>query len=220
VAPWLAIFDLDGTLADSFPWFLGAMPAVADRFGFRRVAGPEEREALRGLGPREVLRRLEVPRWRLPAIARHVRRLKAEGAGAVPLFPGVPAMLRALSEAGVALALATSDSEANARVTLGAENAALIRHWGCGAPLLGKTRTLRRVLRAGGVAPEDAVFVGDEVRDAEAARAVGVAFAAVVWGYGAPEALRAQGPAFVFGGVAEIALGLLRPRPRYAAACE
>ena len=35
----LAIFDLDGTLADSFPWFLRTINDVADRFGFRRVAG-------------------------------------------------------------------------------------------------------------------------------------------------------------------------------------
>ena len=213
----LAIFDLDGTLADSFPWFLDAMPGVADRFGFRRVAGPEEREMLRGLGPREVLRRLEVPRWRLPIIARHVRRLKAESAGAIPLFPRVPCMLGALSGAGVVLALATSDSEANARRTLGAGNAALIRHWGCGAPLLGKPRALRRVLRASGLPAEAAVFVGDEVRDAEAARAAGIAFGAVAWGYGAAAALRAQRPAFVFERVAEVAPALLGGRSAPAA---
>ena len=34
----LVIFDLDGTLADSFPWFLRNVNDVADRFGFRRIA--------------------------------------------------------------------------------------------------------------------------------------------------------------------------------------
>jgi phosphoglycolate phosphatase len=76
------------------------------------------------------------------------------------------------------------------------------------------------VLRASGVPAGAAVLVGDEVRDAEAARGAGVAFGAVAWGYGAEAALRAQAPAFVFGGVAEIAPALLRGVPRYAEACE
>ena len=37
----LAIFDLDGTLADSFPWFVCVLNGVADQFRFRRVAEHE-----------------------------------------------------------------------------------------------------------------------------------------------------------------------------------
>ena len=40
----LAIFDFDGTLADSFPWFAGVLDRMADRHGFRRVDAAE-REA-------------------------------------------------------------------------------------------------------------------------------------------------------------------------------
>ena len=31
----LVIFDLDGTLADSFPWFLGVVNDIAREYGFR-----------------------------------------------------------------------------------------------------------------------------------------------------------------------------------------
>src|SRR6266581_1224586 len=63
----LVIFDLDGTLADSLPWFLRNVNSVADKFSFRRVA-EEDIEVLRGLGSREILRRLEVRLWKLPGI--------------------------------------------------------------------------------------------------------------------------------------------------------
>ena len=53
----LAIFDLDGTLADSLPWFRSHMNDVADKFGFRRVA-EEEIGPLRRADPREILERL------------------------------------------------------------------------------------------------------------------------------------------------------------------
>jgi phosphoglycolate phosphatase len=199
----LAIFDLDGTLADSFPWFLRTINDVADRFGFRRVADGDV-ERLRHASTREILSHLQVPLWKLPAIARHARRLKAEAAAEISLFAGVEAMLRTLAESGVQLALVTSDSEANARVKLG-EAAALFSHFDCAASLFGKPAKFRRVIRRAGVDPAQAIAIGDEVRDIEAARAVGIACGAVCWGYAAPAALRALAPEHVFAQMDEIA---------------
>ncbi|WP_439368204.1 HAD family hydrolase [Bradyrhizobium sp. PMVTL-01] len=199
----LAIFDLDGTLADSFPWFLRTINDVADRFGFRRVAH-EEIEELRHASSREILTRLEVPLWKLPAIARHARRLKAEAAAEISLFAGVEAMLRTLADNGVQLALVTSDSEANAREKLG-EAAALFAHYDCSASLFGKAAKFRRVVRRAGVEPNRVIALGDEVRDIEAARTVGIPCGAVSWGYAAPAALRALGPDHVFERMDDIA---------------
>jgi len=206
----LAIFDLDGTLADSFPWFLRTINDVADRFGFRRVA-EEDVEELRHASTREILSRLEVPLWKLPAIARYARRLKAEAAAEIPLFAGVEAMLETLSRSGVQLALVTSDSEANAREKLG-EAAALFSHFDCAASLFGKPAKFRRVIRRAGAALDQVISIGDEVRDVEAARAVGIACGAVCWGYAAPAALRALGPDHTFERMDEIADALCRNR--------
>lgn len=202
----LAIFDLDGTLADSFPWFLRTINEVADRFGFRRVAD-EDIEGLRHASSREILTRLEVPLWKLPAIARHARRLKAAAASEISLFAGVETMLRTLTEGGVQLALVTSDSEANAREKLG-EAAALFAHFDCAASLFGKPAKFRRVIRRAGVEPGQVIAIGDEVRDIEAARTVGIACGAVCWGYAAPAALRALGPDMTFEGIEDIVSAL------------
>jgi phosphoglycolate phosphatase len=198
----LAIFDLDGTLADSFPWFLRTINDVADRFGFRRVA-EEDVQGLRHASTREILSRLEVPLWKLPAIARHARRLKGEAAAEIALFPGVEAMLKTLAGNGVELALVTSDSEANAREKLG-DSAALFSHFDCAASLFGKAAKFRGIIRRAGVEPGKVISIGDEVRDIEAARAVGVACGAVCWGYAAPAALRARAPDHVFERMDEI----------------
>src|SRR5690349_12628438 len=100
----LAIFDLDGTLSDSFPWFLRNVNGVADTFGFRRI-NDDEIEPLRHAGAREILAKLNVPLWKLPMIARHMRQLKARHIGDIALFPGVDTMLHALRDGGVRLAL-------------------------------------------------------------------------------------------------------------------
>lgn len=200
----LAIFDLDGTLSDSFPWFLTHVNTIADRFGFRRVAS-EDVPMLRRAGPRETLSHLEVPRWKVPRIARHMRQLKTDHGGHIKLFPGVDAMLATLKAHGITTAMVSSDNEANVRRSLGSANVARITHFDCGASLFGKAAKFKRVMRLAGARPEHTIAIGDELRDLEAARKAGIAFGAVAWGYANPDVLRAQSPEEFFSCVDEIA---------------
>lgn len=211
----LVIFDFDGALADTYDWFAGVINGVADRFGFRRVEA-EEAERFRGLDAREIIRELGIPAWKLPRIARHMHALAAEEIASVQLFPGVPRMLAELESGGLALAIVSSNAEANVRAVLGAE-AARIAHFDCGASLFGKGRRLRAVMASLG-APAGAVLaIGDEIRDLDAACEAGCAFAAVGWGYTTPEALRARRPDRIFAAPREIAPALLRGGARLLA---
>lgn len=200
----LVVFDFDGTLADSFPWFVGALNGVAERHRFRKV-GRAEAEAMRPLTTRRILAELRVPAWKLPAIARHMRALKALAAGDIASFAGVPELLGTLAARGVPAAIVSSDSENSVRRTLGPAASAQVAHFACGAALFGKAPKIVRVLKAAGVPPRDAIYIGDETRDADAAAEAGVAFGAVAWGYAAPEALWACRPDHFFAHVEDIA---------------
>ncbi|HEX6864428.1 MAG TPA: HAD hydrolase-like protein [Thermoanaerobaculia bacterium] len=189
----LALFDFDGTLADSFPFFLTVVNRLADEHRFRRME-EHEVETLRGQSARQVMAHLEMPLWKLPRVARGFRRHMAREIDGIRLFPGVDGLLRDLSRRGIRLAIVTSNSEGNVRQILGPENAALIQHYECGASLFGKRPKLRAVLRKSGIPASEAIAIGDEIRDLEAAHAEGIAFGAVAWGYANPEALRAHGP--------------------------
>ncbi len=203
----LVIFDLDGTLADSVPWFLRNVNDVADRFGFRRVADGDV-TTLRRAGVDEIFQRLEVPRWKLPMIVRHMRKLKAAHIASIALFPGIDPMLRVLADAGLRLTLVSSDSEANARRQLGDANAALFSSFDCGASIVGKAAKFRRVVKRVGDAATT-IAIGDEIRDIEAARSAGIACGAVTWGYAAPETLHARRPDLVFERMEDISSRLL-----------
>ncbi len=199
----LAIFDLDGTLADSFPWFRLHVNAVAARYRFRQVEDGDI-DGLRHASTREILDFLDVPRWKLPFIARHMRRLKTEHAASIPLFAGVDTMLDTLAAHGMRLALVSSDTEANAREKLG-PLASLFADFDCSASVFGKAQKFRRVLKRARMGPAQAIAIGDETRDIEAARAAGIACAAVTWGYAAEKALRDHRPDLVFSRMEEIA---------------
>jgi phosphoglycolate phosphatase len=198
----LAIFDLDGTLSDSFPWFLRVANSIADKHRFKRIEESDV-EMLRGKSSREIIRYLDVPMWRMPAIARDMRRLKSENIHSIPLFAGVDLMLGELSQLGVALAMVSSDSESNVRQALG-ESAELISQFACGASLFGKAAKFKTVLKRTGVAAAEAICIGDEVRDGEAAQKAGIDFGAVSWGYAKTEALRQASPVLMFERVADI----------------
>jgi len=203
-APYrLVIFDFDGTLADSVAWFLGGFQEMAQRHGFRAVDAARLEE-LRGFSGREVMRELDLPLWKVPAIAKEMRARMAAQAEAIPLFAGVEALLRGLHARGVGIAIVTSNSEENVVRILGAENASLVRFFECGAAVFGKKSKLRKILKAGGVPVREVLCVGDEIRDAEAARSVGLDFIGVSWGYTKPEALRAHSTAALFSTPEEI----------------
>ena len=198
----LVIFDLDGTLADSFPWFQRTVNEVAREFAFRQIA-PEDIDGLRRAGTGEILKQLDVPPWKLPRIARRMRALKRQAIGHIPLFPGVPQMLKTLRANGLRLALVSSDSETNAKAQLG-ECAFLFSEFDCGASLFGKAAKFRRVMRQAGVLPTRTIAIGDEERDLAAARKARIAFGGVAWGYADATALRMLGPDIWFERVGDL----------------
>ena len=192
----LAIFDFDGTLADSGDWFLSIADDLADRFKFRRVA-PAEVDGLRGRTTREVIRYLGIPRWKLPAMGRYVHARLAAQIDRIALFDGVSEVINALADAGVRIAVVTSNSEHNARAVLGAL-ANRIEMFECGASLFGKAPRYRKVLKRMRIPRHAALSIGDETRDIAAAHKVGIAAGAVLWGYANRAALLGCAPEIVF----------------------
>ena len=198
----LAIFDYDGTLADSFPWFCSVLNQTARQFGFREVA-EDEAEELRGLESREIMARLAVPLWKLPAIAMHMRRLSAEAGDAVALFPGVEPTFASLAASGVTMAIVSSNGEDAIRRTLGPA-AARVSHFSCGASLWGKSAKFKTVIGRAGASRERTISIGDEIRDIDAARRAGIAAGAVTFGYNSAASLRAHGPDLIFDDYGEL----------------
>ena len=65
------------------------------------------------------------------------------------------------------------------------------------------------MLKRAGIGAAEAIAIGDETRDIEAARAAGIACGAVTWGYAARQALIDRKPDLVFERVEDIAATLI-----------
>jgi phosphoglycolate phosphatase len=203
----LAIFDFDGTLADSFPFFVSVVNTLAHKHDFQPI-DLREIEKLRTYDAMKMLHHVGLPLWKMPLVGRSYQELMTKSVATVPLFAGVEELLHGLTAKGVTIALVSSNSAGIVRRVLGEENTALITHFHCGVSMFGKRHKLHEVLRKAHCHRSRAIYIGDEARDLEAARSEHIAFGAVSWGFNSLESLLALSPEEVFARVEDIVVRL------------
>jgi phosphoglycolate phosphatase len=191
----LALWDFDGTLADTLASSLRIYNELAVQHGFRTVTDPE---AARGLTPLGFLRSHDIPLASVPSLLRNVRAAHRQEMAGTRLFPGLSPVLESLRQAGCRLGILSSNARENILACLRANQVDGLFESVVGySRLLGKARGIRRQLRARAVDRRRAIYVGDEVRDIEAARQAGVAVAAVTWGFNAADLLARHAPDYL-----------------------
>ncbi|MGV3559624.1 HAD hydrolase-like protein [Larkinella arboricola] len=199
----LVIFDFDGTLADSFPYFLKTLNVLAEMYQFKKV-DPDQVDELRGMHVRQMMKLSGLPAWKMPIVASTFIKMMSRDIDQISLFDGISELLQQLSAHGVQLAIVSSNSESNIRRVLGADNAPLINYYSCGTSVFGKQSKFRKVMKKSGFRPGEILCIGDEVRDIEAAQSEALPFGAVTWGYTRTDALTAYSGITVFYTVADI----------------
>jgi phosphoglycolate phosphatase len=204
----LIIFDFDGTLADTYPWLVNTFDEAAIKYRFKRL-DRNNLDALRDQSARQLMRNHEIPFWKLPFIVRYMRSLMKRDIAGIALFPGIETALHDLANSGAILAIVTTNSRENVIKVLGPENAKLFRYIEC-ASVFGKRAKLRRILNKSQIAPKAAILIGDEIRDAQAAKEAGIFFGAVSWGYNHIDSLVLHGAEKVFTHTEELSKKLMR----------
>lgn len=188
------IFDFDGTIADSMQLLFSIYNALARTFGCRTIS-EEEREKLRGLRPQEIFCEYGMTLAKMARFAIRIRREIAIRIPEVKLFDGMAELLQQLSNDGFRLGIISSNAEANLHSFLNANDLSpLFDFVWSGKNLFGKERVIRKCIRRKKLLPDRVIYVGDETRDVEAVRKVGIPMVAVTWGYSAAEALRKMEP--------------------------
>jgi phosphoglycolate phosphatase len=177
-----AIFDFDGTIADSFAESLLAYNRVAPRLRLRQVTHDEVPQ-LRQMGTVPMMKALGVPMWRLPQLMIAARSALHDNFHSVKPVPGIVDALGELSAANCRLAIVTSNSEENVRSFFSRCGIGNFETIVAGVSVLGKATRLRRLLKSAHVQAAHAVYIGDTCPDIRAAREAGTAAVAVSWGF-------------------------------------
>ena len=187
------IFDFDGTIADTFQSAVAVLNQLADEFGYRR-ASPEEMAELTSLGLRELVDRVGLSWHRVPALAVRVRQEMSRQMHMIAPCRGVVGALGALRARGVGIGILTSNNRDNVEKFLATQPDLRFDFISAGSGLFSKQRRLKRLLATQHLALQETCYVGDEVRDIEAARALGMRAVAVTWGFSSAQLLAASSP--------------------------
>jgi phosphoglycolate phosphatase len=204
-----AIFDFDGTVADSFAESLLSYNRVAPRLRLR-PARDAEVPSLRKMSAGQLLQTLGIPMWKLPRLMIAVRADLHDHFHSVAPFPGVADALDDLVRAGCHLAIVTSNSAENVRNFLIRHGIDSFETVVAGASIFGKGTRLKRLLKSARAAGSPSVYVGDTVPDIRAARDAGVAAVAVTWGFNDKQPLAAENPDAIAESTPELAPAILR----------
>jgi phosphoglycolate phosphatase len=217
-----AVFDLDGTLADTAPDLIGAANAIARAQGWPPLDPDADRVAA-GHGGRALIRRAMAGAG-LDDTARaealypaFLDVYRARIADETRLFPGAIDCLDALAAEGWRLGVCTNKPEALARLLL--ERLGVADRFGAlvGADTLPVRKpdpaTLAETVARLGARRDRAVLVGDTATDRETARRAGAPCILVRFGYAAepPEALAPEAVADALSEVAALAAALVGP---------
>jgi phosphoglycolate phosphatase len=187
------IFDFDGTIADTFHAVIDVLNQLADEFGYRRAA-PEEMAELTSLGLRELADRVGLSWHRLPALAVRVRKEMSRQMPNIAPCRGMPPVLAGLRESGVSIGILTSNNRDNVDSFLAKNPSLQFDFISTGSGLFSKQTRLKRLLATQRLALAATCYVGDETRDVEAARALGMRAVAVTWGFSSSQLLAASKP--------------------------
>jgi phosphoglycolate phosphatase len=187
------LFDFDGTIAATVEPGVVIFNQLADRYGFGRIT-PENTDYLRSKGPRAAMKELSIPTLRAPLVLRKLRKgIKHELPNLKPVLT-MGSVLTELKRRGYRLGIVTSNSEENVRGFLSKNGIDFFDVIQAGSSLFRKAAAMKKAMNGNQIEKSDVVFVGDEIRDMEAARKNHIHAIAVTWGTNSREGLAETNP--------------------------
>ena len=188
------IWDFDGTIADSFSEIVQVTHELTHA---PQLSNVEEVKWLRDHdhGLVDALKGLKIPKWQLPWLLARGRRMLAKRIHQVPLYPGLAEVFKKLNEEKYEMYIISSNSAHNVERFM-LEKGILTYFKGVygSIGLFDKTTALKRIIKKAHLDPAATIYVGDEVRDIQATKALNMPCVAVTWGFNSENLLYEQSP--------------------------
>lgn len=200
----ILIFDFDGTLADTFAVIVDITNHLATEFGYP-ISSTEKLAQIRQLGAWQVIQQSGISIFKLPSLVRKIQQELSKEIENAQLFPDIDRTLRQLKDSGHILGIVSSNSSENVNRFLEVKHLEYLFDFVVSSTtLFGKHRTLKRIIQQQNFKIENVIYIGDETRDIEAAKKIGIQIIAVGWGFNSIEALGEHKPNYLLHSPLEI----------------
>jgi phosphoglycolate phosphatase len=191
------MFDFDGTLVDSFYTVLQNLEILSDEFHFKKI-NLNDRDMLKNLTSKELIKYLQIPFYRLPRVLRRVRESMHEEILTLPLFSRFSQVLSELKNLNCSLGILTSNSLKNVEAWLQHHHIYhLFDFIHAESSYFGKKHLLKALMKKHEMKMESTFYIGDETRDIEAAKKCNIHSIAVSWGFNSETTLQQCNPCYM-----------------------
>jgi len=209
------IFDFDGTLADTLPFMRDRMLRLIKEAKATDLPDNEIIEKIKAKSYPELMKEFKISWLKLPFILAKVYQAQMDlynEINKIKLFPGIRKLLGRLDEKGYRLGIVSSNMKENIKKFLEVKRLTVFFEFVyCEKNIFGKEKAIRHMLTDRGLKKTEIVYIGDEVRDIEAARKAGVKIISVSWGFNSKENLQKYQPDFLAGTAGDIEEYLKNP---------
>ena len=189
------IFDLDGTIADTFSNTVDTIHKWTSRTK-HKLTKEEIKKYIRYKSPEEIIKEFNISKIELFMLLWRIRRdLKDKIKGVEP-FPEIKEVLEELRKKHMIILL-TSNNKENTELFLKKENIDCFFKKYYKSSLFGKDKIIKRIVETNGFDQEDVIYVGDEVRDIQACKRINCKIIAVSWGYNNKNLLQKDNPDYL-----------------------
>lgn len=198
------IFDFDGTIADSFLLVCDIIMKQAKYLGCTQLTSTDLLQ-LKEMHAREVLKYLCVPFWKVPSFVQKLRNIGHERMDEIEIFPEWPMILKQLNDKQHMIGLVSSNSHKTVEFLL--KKHGLYEYFNfifCDTSLFGKKRCLKKLIHQQNLDRSQTYYIGDEVRDIEAAHANKIHAIAVSWGFNSVTRLEQAKPEHLIMSLAQL----------------
>ncbi|WP_044200892.1 HAD hydrolase-like protein [Flammeovirga sp. OC4] len=181
----IILFDFDGTIADTLPLVESIIQKIGPRY---RLDLSEQRISVyKDLPAKEILHKIKLKKWLIPFFVLEMKFRLYLQKSSIVLFPEIKNQLNLLREKGYELQILSSNASNTIEKILqkeGLEDTFSTIH--ASSKLFGKHKKLIELKQQLG---PHLMYIGDEVRDADACKIAQIPMIAVSWGYNSPKVL-------------------------------
>ncbi len=183
------LFDFDGTVADSITTLVNIFNELADLYHLPRKIKKEDLQHLRQIHLHQIIKDFQIPSSKIPFLLYEGRKKFSQQIPLLQPIKGIKQALSSLKAQGMTLGIVTSNSKGNVYAFLKKNHLELFDFIYSEKGLFGKDKVLKHLLQTYKFPLEHTFYIGDEIRDIDAARKTGLKIISVTWGANDKEAL-------------------------------
>ncbi len=194
------IFDFDGTVCDSFDITIKILNEYLFKFKKKLIDPKEFREK----GIEKIIGDYKLSKLQILIYIYKGRKEIAKNIHDMKTFPQMEEVLKELSKSSV-LGIVSSNSKKNIEIFLKDNHyEQYFSFVATSLTIFQKSKKIEAVIRKNKFNKNETVYIGDEVRDIQAAKKAGVKSVSVSWGFAGEELLKTFNPDLLIGSPKEL----------------